>query len=180
VIVLPVVTDNTTKATIGVAGAPLTPGVDYTVGLAQDAVVGSSILEITPLHPLSPSTCIANGQFQGANCKTGTGYLVFLTSGIKDASGHAAVADKDHSAIKTALAGGATCPSITDPTLNAVCQLTGAHLQIAHLVIPTLIRPASCCPSASPPSPPWTRSAESRRPRNRTRWPCIRPASTPR
>ena len=132
VIVLPVITDNATKATIGVAGAPLTPGVDYTVGLAQDAVVGASILEITPLHPLSPSTCIANGQFQGANCKTGSGYLVFLTSGIRDAAGHAAVADKDYSSIKTALAGGATCPSITDPTLNAVCQLTGAHLMIAQ------------------------------------------------
>lgn len=134
VIVIPVITDNLTKATIGVAGtgAPLTPGVDYTAALATDAGVGPSILEITPLHPLTPSTCISNGQFLGANCTTGNGYLVILTNGIKDASGKPAVPDADYAAIKAALAsGGAKCPSITDPTLNGVCQLTGAHLQIA-------------------------------------------------
>src|SRR4029077_2320826 len=134
VIVIPVITDNLTKATIGVAGtgAPLTPGVYYTAALATDAGVGPSILEITPLHPLTPSTCISNGQFLGANCTTGNGYLVILTNGIKDASGKPAVPDADYAAIKAALAsGGAKCPSITDPTLNGVCQLTGAHLQIA-------------------------------------------------
>ncbi len=131
VIVVPVITSNTTKATIGVAGAPLTEGVDYTVGVASDAGVGPEILEITPLHPLTASTCIKNGQFLGANCTTGNGYLVILNNNITDASGNAAVPDTDYAAIKTALAGGATCPSITDPTLNGVCQLTGAHLQIA-------------------------------------------------
>ena len=77
-----------------------------------------------------PSTCISSGQFLGANCKTGTGYLVFLTNGITDASGNPAVPDTDYAAIKSALAaGGPTCPSITDATLNGVCQLTGAHLR---------------------------------------------------
>jgi pimeloyl-ACP methyl ester carboxylesterase len=132
VIVVPVITSNTTKATIGVAGPPLTQGVDYTVGVASDAGVGPEILEITPLHPLTASTCIKNGQFLGPNCTTGNGYLVILNNGITDASGKAAVPDTDYAAIKTALAGGATCPSITDPTLNGVCQLTGAHLQIAQ------------------------------------------------
>lgn len=131
VLVVPVVTDNETKATIGVAGAPLTLGTDFTAALATDAGVGNTILEITPLHPLTPSTCIKNGQFLGANCKTGNGYLVILTNGISDATGKAAVPDTDYATIKTALAGGATCPSITDPTLNAICQLTGAQLQIA-------------------------------------------------
>jgi hypothetical protein len=131
VIVVPVITSNTTKATIGVAGPPLTQGVDYSVGVASDAGVGPEILEITPLHPLTASTCIQNGQFLGANCTTGNGYLVILNNNITDASGHAAVPDADYAAIKTALAGGATCPSITNPTLNGVCQLTGAHLQIA-------------------------------------------------
>ena len=132
VIIVPVVTDNTTKATIGVLGAPLTMGVDFTAALATDAGVGATILEITPLHPLMPSTCISGGQFLGANCKTGTGYLVFLNSGIMDASGNAAAPDTDYAAIKAALAsGGAKCPSITDPTLNGICQLTGAHLAIA-------------------------------------------------
>jgi hypothetical protein len=132
VIIVPVVTDNTTKATIGVLGAPLTMGVDFSAALATDAGVGPAILEITPLHPLMPSTCISGGQFLGANCKTGTGYLVFLNNGIKDAAGNAAAPDTDYATIKAALAsGGATCPSITDPTLNGICQLTGAHLAIA-------------------------------------------------
>ena len=54
VIVLPVITDNLTKATIGVAGPPLTPGVDYTVAPATEPASGRAILEITPLHPLTP------------------------------------------------------------------------------------------------------------------------------
>jgi hypothetical protein len=132
VIIVPVTTDNTTKATVGVLGAPLTLGTDFSAALATDAGVGPSILEITPLHPLLPSTCISGGQFLGANCKTGTGYLVFLTNGIKDASGNAAQPDTDYAAIKQALAaGGAKCPGITDVTLNGICQLTGAHLAIA-------------------------------------------------
>ncbi len=132
VIIVPVTTDNMTKATTGVLGAPLTMGVDFSAALANDAGVGPSILEITPLHPLMPSTCISGGQFLGANCKTGTGYLVFLTNGIADASGNPAQPDTDYTLIKAALAsGGPTCPSITDATLNGICQLTGAHLAIA-------------------------------------------------
>jgi pimeloyl-ACP methyl ester carboxylesterase len=134
VIVVPVITSNTTKATIGVAGtgAQLVQGVDYTVGIAtEDGPVGAEILEITPLHPLTPSTCIKNGQFQGANCTTGNGYLVILNNSITDAFGNPAVPDTDYAAIKAALAGGPTCPSITNATLNGICQLTGAHLQIA-------------------------------------------------
>src|ERR1700691_5630082 len=104
VIIVPVTTSNTTKATTGVLGAPLIPGTDYTAATASDAGVGPTRLEITPLHPLMPSTCISGGQFLGANCTTGTGYLVILTS------------------------------SITDATLNGVCQLTGAHLQIAQAI----------------------------------------------
>jgi hypothetical protein len=132
VIVVPVVTSNTTKATIGVLGAPLTLGTDFTAAPANDAGVGPTILEITPLHPLMPSTCISGGQFLGANCKTGTGYLVFLTNGIKDAAGNAAAPDTAYATIKAALAAsGPTCHAITDPTLNGICQLTGAHLAIA-------------------------------------------------
>jgi pimeloyl-ACP methyl ester carboxylesterase len=132
IIIVPVTTDNTTKATTGVLGAPLVMGTDFTAATATDAGVGPSILEITPLHPLMPSTCISNGQFLGANCKTGTGYLVILTNGITDASGNAAVPDSDYAAIQAALAsGGAKCPGITDTTLNQICQLTGAQLQIA-------------------------------------------------
>ncbi|HLJ36901.1 MAG TPA: hypothetical protein VKT54_00670 [Steroidobacteraceae bacterium] len=133
VIIVPVVTDSTRNmATVAVAGPPLTMGVDFSAALATDAGVGPTILEITPLHPLTPSTCISGGAFLGASCHLGSGYLVFLTNGIQDAFGNAAQPDADYAAIKTALAtGGATCPSLTDPTLNGICQLTGAHLAIA-------------------------------------------------
>src|ERR1700758_1814459 len=51
IIIVPVVTDNSTKATTGFLGgppAPLLPGTDYTAALATDFGVGSQILEITP------------------------------------------------------------------------------------------------------------------------------------
>ena len=114
--------DNATKATVGVAGV-LVPGVDYTVGLAADAGVGNTIVEIRPLKPLVPSTGTTNN-----------GYLVLLTNAITDAGGAATVPDTDYATIKTALAAGPTCPSLTNPTMNGVCQLTGAHLQIANAV----------------------------------------------
>jgi hypothetical protein len=131
VIVLPVMTDNLTKATTGVLGAPLVPGTDYTAALATDTGVGPTILEITPLHPLLPSTCISGGMFLGPNCTIGTGYLVILTNGITDISGNPAVPDSDYAAIRTAALSNPKCPSITDPTLNGICQLTAAHLAIA-------------------------------------------------
>ena len=80
-----------------------------------------------------PSTCIQNGQFLGANCTTGTGYLVLLTQRHQGCTGPSGRARRPTTrTILTALgAGDPTCPSITNPTLNAICQLTGAHLQIA-------------------------------------------------
>jgi len=130
VIVVPVITDNETKATVGVLGPPLTLGTDFTVGPATDAEVGPTILEITPLHPLLPSTCIENGQFLGAKCTTGTGYLVILTNDITDAAGNPAVPDTDYAAIKAALP---SCSSLSsNTTLYDICLLTGAHLQIAE------------------------------------------------
>ncbi|MCB1625139.1 MAG: hypothetical protein KDI32_11165 [Pseudomonadales bacterium] len=113
--------DNTTKATIGFQAPPnaplLTFGTDYSAGLATDAGVGNTILEIKPLRPLNPST--------GA---TNNGYLVVLTNGIRTAGGAAVTADADYSTIKAALP---TCASITNATLNGVCKLTGAQLQVA-------------------------------------------------
>jgi pimeloyl-ACP methyl ester carboxylesterase len=132
IIIVPVTTNNETKATTAVRGPPLTLGKDFSAALATDAQVGDTILEITPLHPLTPSTCLSNGQFLGTNCTTGNGYLVILTNGITDAAGSPAVPDTDYATIKSALAGGATCPSITNQTLNGVCRLTGAQLQIAQ------------------------------------------------
>jgi pimeloyl-ACP methyl ester carboxylesterase len=117
VIMVQVTIDNTTRATTGVV-RPLVFGTDYTAGLATDAGVGNTILEIRPLHPLVPSTGT-----------TDNGYLVLLTNGIKDSTGAAATADVDYANIKSALP---TCKSITDTSLNGICMLTGAHLQIAQ------------------------------------------------
>jgi pimeloyl-ACP methyl ester carboxylesterase len=129
IIIVPVTTDNMTKATTGALGPPLTLGTDFSAGVGPEALVGATILEIKPLHPLMPSTCLSNGMFLGANCKTGTGYLVFLTNGITDVLGNAAVPDADYATIKAALP---TCAPITDATLHAICLLTGAHMQIAQ------------------------------------------------
>jgi pimeloyl-ACP methyl ester carboxylesterase len=129
VIIVPVTTDNLTKATTGVLAAPLTLGTDFSVGLGQEALVGNTILEIKPLHPLLPSTCLSGGMFLGPNCATGTGYLVFLTDGITDSSGNHAVPDTDYATIKSALP---SCAAISDATLHGICQLTGAHMLIAR------------------------------------------------
>ena len=119
VIVLQVAIDNATKATTGIV-QPLVFGIDYTVGLGTESGVGNTILEIRPTHPLVPSTGTTNN-----------GYLVFLTKAITDASGHATTADRDYASIQAALP---TCAAITDASLQGICQLTGAHLQIAKAV----------------------------------------------
>ncbi len=117
VVVVQVTIDNTTRATTGVV-RPLVFGTDYTVGVGTEAGVGNTILEIRPTHPLVPST--------GA---TDNGYLVLLTNGITDSAGAPATPDTDYTNIKSALP---TCMAITDASLNGICKLTGAHLQIAQ------------------------------------------------
>lgn len=117
--VLQVTVDNATKATTGVT-RPLIQDVDYTVGVATDAGVGNTILEIRPLKPLEPSSGTNN-----------VGYLVLLTNEIRTATGEPASPDDDYSTIKAALP---TCASITNASLNGICLLTGAHLQIAQAI----------------------------------------------
>jgi pimeloyl-ACP methyl ester carboxylesterase len=124
VIMLQVTVDNATKATTGVT-KPLVLGTDpanadFSVGLATDTGVGNTILEIRPLKPLVPSTGT-----------THVGYLVLLTNGITTATGAATTPDDDYAAIKAALP---TCNTITNASLNGICKLTGAHLQIAQAV----------------------------------------------
>lgn len=119
--VIQVQIDNATKATTGVV-RPLVIGTDpaladVSVGVAADTGVGNTILEITPLKPLVPSTQATNN-----------GYLVLLTNEI-EAGGGAATADTDYANIKAALP---TCATITNTSLNGICQLTGAHLLIAQ------------------------------------------------
>ena len=111
-----VTVDNATKATVGVRGL-LVYGTDYTARVATTADSGGATLEILPLRPLTPSTAATN-----------VGYLIILTDGLQDMNGNAATPDSDYQTIKNALP---TCATITNPSLNGICMLTGAHLQIA-------------------------------------------------
>jgi pimeloyl-ACP methyl ester carboxylesterase len=119
-----VVVDSATKATVGftkklVLGTdPATA--DFSASLATDAGVGSTILELRPLKPLVPSSGPA---------ATNVGYLVVLTNGITTASGTPATPDTDYAAFKSALA--LNCTGITNTSLNGLCRLTGAQLQVA-------------------------------------------------
>ena len=113
-----VVIDSATKAVVGFT-KPLVLGTDFSASLATDAGVGNTIVELRPLKPLAPSSG------PGA---TNVGYLVVLTNGITTASGAAAVPDTDYANFKTALP---TCASITNTSLNGLCKLTGAQLQVA-------------------------------------------------
>jgi len=108
--------DNATKATVGVRGLRVY-GTDYTARVATTTDSGGATLEILPLRPLTPST--------GA---TNVGYLIILTDGLQDMNGNAATPDADYANIKAALP---TCATITNASLNGICLLTGAHLQIA-------------------------------------------------
>lgn len=111
--------DNATKATVGVRRV-LVYGSDYTARVQPTVDSAGGTLEILPLRPLTPST--------GA---TNVGYLILLTNGLTSTNGAAATPDADYFAIKNALP---TCATITNPTLNGICLLTGAHLQIAGAV----------------------------------------------
>jgi len=88
---------------------------------------GGTTLVIQPNVPLTPSS--------GA---TNIGYLVLLLNGIKDQSGNVAVPDTDYATVQAGaladLQAGLQvpkCASVTDPTLNQICQLTFAQLAIA-------------------------------------------------
>lgn len=119
VFVLEVDVDNATKATVGFRRV-LAYGADFTARVAPTVDSGGATLEIVPLKPLTPST--------GA---TNIGYLVILTNGLQDASGNAATADRDYLAIKSALP---TCAALTG-SMNGICLLTGAQLQLATAVL---------------------------------------------
>jgi hypothetical protein len=142
VVVIQLTLDNSTKGPLlpPAPGAqlpqPLTFGTDYTVyvvgagpagslATAQDS--GGTTLAIQPAHPL-----------QASSFGTNIGYLVLLTNGIKDTGHNAAVPDNDYATVRNGaladLAAGLTtptCATVTDPTLNLVCQLTFGHLAIA-------------------------------------------------
>jgi hypothetical protein len=111
--------DNATKATVGFRRL-LAYGTDFTARVSPTLDSGGATLEIVPLKPLTPST--------GA---TNVGYLVVLTNGLRDTSGNPATPDRDYLAILSALP---TCDALTG-TMNGVCLLTGAQLQLTTAVL---------------------------------------------
>jgi hypothetical protein len=108
---------------------------DYMVAPAAE---DPTVLEITPLKPLNASTCLPpppNSPCQGPNGGLGEAYMVLLTKAIT-VQGVPAVPDTDYKNFQAALtAGGQTCPSITEASLNALCQLSGAHLALAQALL---------------------------------------------
>jgi hypothetical protein len=149
VVVVHISTNNRTKAPVSpLQGGTFVPlagclkgsanctaaNYDYMVGRADEA---SSILEITPLKPLAASSCLPTPPATTSPCAVanggnGEGYMVLLTKAIT-VGGVPAIADAQYAGFQSALAsGGPTCPSITNAQLNAVCQLSGAHLALGQ------------------------------------------------
>jgi hypothetical protein len=130
-----VVIDTATKAVKGVTRKLVLgtdPAIaDFSVGLAADAGVGNTIVELRPLKPLKPNA--------GPTADS-VGYMVVLTNGITTATGTAAVADTDYTNFKAALP---TCATITNASLNGLCKLTGAQLQAAATSPQLQINPAN-------------------------------------
>jgi hypothetical protein len=150
VVVVHISTNNLTKAPVSplqggtfvplagcVKGAAACATADYMVAPAAE---NPTILEITPLKPLAASTCLPTPPQTMSPCAAagggnGEGYMVLLTKAIT-IGGAPVVADKDYANFQAALAsGGPTCPSITDPVLNPICQLTGGHLALAQAAL---------------------------------------------
>ena len=120
---------NTNKSVTGFT-RPLTYGTEFSATVAPDVDSGGTVLVITPLVPLVPST--------GASTATpGVGYLVLLTNGIHMAGGAAATADRDYATIKTTLgatpspASAANCASLPNTPMQGACGLTLSHLLVA-------------------------------------------------
>ena len=140
--VVQVTIDNATKATTGLV-RPLVLGTDFSAELATDAGAGGT----------DPAAAAAQATDRRAPARRTTAISWSCTNGLRDAAGAAVAADTDYANIKAAQP---TCAAITNATLNGVCRLTGAHLQIAG-VASALPRRTSSCRSASRPRTRATR-----------------------
>ena len=141
------------------ANPVLVPGVDYSVRLSPDVDTGGSLIEIQWLKPLTASQPLnADGTVfcpapLPAQAVCGIGYVVLVSNGIQNTADVAATPDRDYLVVRNeaiAELGRAagnpafqpTCPGITDPSLNAICRLTFAHLAVgAQLPPPATVDP---------------------------------------
>jgi hypothetical protein len=97
----------------------LSYGTDYSVEVSGDVDSAGKILKITPLKPLTPST--------GA---TNIGYIVLVTNNLTDPLLRAAQPSEQYAAVKAA----ASCSSLDNPTLAALCPWYKGHLAIGQAV----------------------------------------------
>jgi hypothetical protein len=97
----------------------LSYGTDYTVDVAPYVDAADKILRITPLKPLTPST--------GA---TNIGYIVLVTNNITDPMFRPAQPSEQYAAVKAA----ASCSSLENATLAALCPWYKGHLAIGQAV----------------------------------------------
>jgi len=112
-----------------VAGV-LTYGTDFTADVSPDVDSGGQILRITPLRPLAFSSGPAvNDSGPDLGKILNVGYLVVLTNGLQSWNFSPMGADTLYASFKSAPA---NCSTITDATLNQLCQLTKFHLGIAQ------------------------------------------------
>jgi pimeloyl-ACP methyl ester carboxylesterase len=120
-------------AAIGVAptGNPfLVQGVDYEVSVAPDFDAGSQTVQLKPLRPLN------SNRPNAFNPGTENGYLMFLTSGIRDTAGNPAQPDATYAQIRGGFLSGAIQlppPGAELPPLTTE-QLLGLFIA-AHLTV---------------------------------------------
>jgi hypothetical protein len=118
-----------TGAASPVAGV-LTYGTDFTADVSPDFDSHGTFIRITPLKPLAFSTGPAvNDSGPDIGKILNVGYLVVLTDSLKSTNGNAMAPSDLYASFKSAPA---NCSTITDATLNLLCQLTKAHLGIAQ------------------------------------------------
>jgi hypothetical protein len=129
-----VTVSNTNKAVTGFTRA-LAFGTEFSAGIATDAGVGPTVLEIRPLVPFVPST---GPTAPGQPVPDGVGYLVLLLNGIQMTDGSAATPDRDYATIKSTLfPAGATapqaanCASLPNTPMQGACGFTASHLAVA-------------------------------------------------
>jgi Bacterial virulence factor lipase N-terminal len=121
---------NTNKAVSGFT-RPLAYGTEFSANIASDAGVGNTILEITPLVPLTPS---AGPATPTDPLPPGVGYLVLVTNGVQMASGVAAAPDTDYATIKTTLGptvNPANCATLPNAPMQGACGFTASHFAVA-------------------------------------------------
>jgi dienelactone hydrolase len=123
----------------------LVRGTDYSVQLSPAVDAGGTVLAITPLRPLTPSTggratALPPTAPPGTVDLGGVGYIVLLTNSIRSTAGAAAAPDTDYAQLRGVILGSsgtpnpANCAAITDPTSNGLCQQIAPHLAFGAAV----------------------------------------------